>query len=367
MQIQLERAELLDAVSNLSRAVLNRAAIPVLEGILLSAEDGKLTMMAYNLEIGMTKVITNLKVIKEGDIVLNAKLFLEILRKIKGDYIEISVNESLLCQIKGGNASFDIAGMASEDFPEMPSVAEHKFIKMSGETLKSMVQGTGFAVAQNENARPVLTGIKFEIRSNEIKLIAIDGSRLAIRKAPIISIEECDFIVSGKAIQEAVKTINENTLEISIRVGKKHISFEVDGYFMISRLIEGDYIDYSRTIPAGCEGSFKVNTRELIETIDRISLIINDQLKTPIRMNIFETEILFSSVSAVGRASDVLPAIYSGPAFEIGFNSRYLTEALRATETDEVVMKFNGANSAAVISPVEGDDFLYLIMPMRLA
>ena len=176
MQIQLERAELLDAVSNLSRAVLNRAAIPVLEGILLSAEDGKLTMMAYNLEIGMTKVITNLKVIKEGDIVLNAKLFLEILRKIKSDFIEISVNESLLCQIKGGNASFDIAGMASEDFPEMPSVAEHKFIKMSGETLKSMVQGTGFAVAQNENARPVLTGIKSSSLGDVICLSSLPKS-----------------------------------------------------------------------------------------------------------------------------------------------------------------------------------------------
>lgn len=367
MQIVIERAEFLDAVSNLSRAVLSRAAIPVLEGILLSCEDSKLTMMAYNLEIGMQKEITNIKVIKPGDIVLNAKLFLEILRKLKGDFIELSVNESLLCQIKSGNASFDIAGMASEDFPEMPSVAEHKLIKMSGETLKSMVEGTGFAVAANENARPVLTGIKFEINNNNIRLIAIDGSRLAIRNDNIINNENVEFIVSGKAISEAVKTIGDTNEEIAIRVGNKHISFDVNGFYMISRLIEGDYIDYSRTIPENCVGQIKVKVRDFVESIDRISLIINDQLKTPVRMNIKNEEILFTSVSAVGRASDTLEVEYEGTPFEIGFNSRYLTEALRATETDEVLIKFNGPNAAAVVAPIEGDEFLYLIMPMRLA
>lgn len=366
MQIKINRAELLEAVSNLSRAVLSRAAIPVLEGILLSAEDDKLTMMAYNLEIGMTKIIP-VRAIKTGDIVLNAKLFLEILRKLKGEEIELSVNESLMCNIKSNNASFDIAGMASEDFPEMPSVAEHKTIKISGNTIKSMVRQTSFAVANNENARPVLTGIKFEIKNNEIKLIAIDGSRLAIRKERLITDEEISFIVSGRAISEAVKTIGEEDEEISIRVGRKHISFEVSGYFMISRLIEGEYIDYSRTIPLQDSGYFKVNTREFIETIERISLIINDQVKTPVRMNISTKEILFSSVSAVGRASDTLEIDYNGNEFEIGFNFRYLTEALRASETDEVLMKFNGPNAAAVICPTDGDSFLYLIMPMRLA
>ena len=136
---------------------------------------------------------------------------------------------------------------------------------------------------------------------------------------------------------------------------------------MISRLIEGEYIDYSRTIPLQDSGYFKVNTREFIETIERISLIINDQVKTPVRMNISTKEILFSSVSAVGRASDTLEIDYNGNEFEIGFNFRYLTEALRASETDEVLMKFNGPNAAAVICPTDGDSFLYLIMPMRLA
>ncbi len=366
MKIKIERAGLLEAVGNLSRAVLSRAAIPVLEGILLSAEEKKLTMMAYNLEIGMTKIMP-VVCEKPGDIVLNARLFLEILRKLKGDIIELSVDEKLLCHIDCGAASFEIVGMASEDFPEMPSVAEHKLVTISSECLKSMVRQTAFAVASNENARPVLTGIKFEIEGGNIKLVAIDGSRLAIRKSVIGSGEDMSFIVSGRAIGEAVKTIGEEDETISIRVGRKHISFEVSGYIMISRLIEGDYIDYSRSIPVSESGVVRIDTREMCEVIERISLIISDQIKTPVRMNFQSDRIIFSSVSSVGRATDTMDVEFSGGPFEIGFNSRFLLDALRACECDEVIMKFNGPAAAAVISPVEGDDFLYLVMPMRLS
>lgn len=365
MIITVERLTLCDAVSNLSRAVSAKAAIPVLEGILLSAERGTLTMMAYNLEIGMTKVLpVNCK--KEGDIVLNARLFLEILKRLKGDFIELEVDERLMCHIKCEASLFDIMGMAAEDFPEMPSVAEHNMVTLPAEMLKDMVRQTVFATSQNEGTRPVLTGINFEVKNDSIKLVAIDGSRLAIRKANIKNRSEMNFIVSGRAIGEAVKIINDENEDITIRVGKRHISFEIDGYFMISRLLEGDYIEYERSIPATNSQQIRINTREIIEIIERISLIINDQLKTPIRCILEQNKITFSCSSVVGRATDTYNTELSGSEFEIGFNSRYLLDALKATESDEVILKFNGGAAAALICPLDGDEFLYLVMPMKL-
>lgn len=366
MKIEVDRNELLEAVTNLSRAVLNRAAIPVLEGILLSAEESKLTLMSYNLEIGMTKIIS-VRTIENGDIVLNAKIFLEILRKLRGNIVTLTVDEKMTCHITSEDTNFDIVGMASEDFPEMPGVADHKKITLSSEVLKKMVRTTAFAAAQNENTRPILTGIKFEIENGNLTLVAIDGNRLAVRHGVVKYGDNMSFIVSGRAISEAVKTIGEEEEDISIRVGVKHISFEVSGYFTISRLLEGEYIDYKRSIPASSSTTLNIETKVLIDIIDRISLIINDQIKTPVRMKFANNQIEFNTVSAIGRAKEVLNADYEGNDFEIGFNSRYLLEALKATEEDIITLEFNGGGSAAIIKPKENDSFLYLVMPMRLA
>ena len=366
MKITVDKNELLETVANLSRAVLNRAAIPVLEGILLSAENGILTMMAYNLEIGMTKKL-NIKTEREGDIVLNARLFLEILRKLNGNSVTIEVDEKMTCHIKSGDTNFDIVGMESEDFPEMPSVAEHKKITVSSEVLKKMVRTTSFAAAQNENTRPVLTGIKFEIKNGNLTLVAIDGNRLAVRHGLIKYGDDMEFIVSGRAISEAVKTIGEEDEDISIRVGLKHISFEVAGYFTISRLLDGEYIDYKRSIPNTCQNKMNIETKIFMDIVDRVALIINDQIKTPIRMLFADGKIEFTSVSSIGRAKEILENDFSGPNFEIGFNSRYILEALKATETENIEVCFNGPSSAAVIKPVDNDEFLYLVMPMRLS
>lgn len=366
MLIKVERVNLLEAVSNLSRAVLTRAAIPVLEGILFSAEGSAVTMMAYNLEIGMTKVLP-VRVEEDGDIVLNAKILFEILRKMDGDIVEINVDEKMMAHISCGASNFDIVGMTSEDFPEMPTVSENEEVTVSSEVLKDMVRQTAFAAATSENARPILMGIKFEFSGNKMSLIAIDGSRLAIRNNIIETTNDAEFIVSSRAINEAVKTIGEEDEKITIRVGKKHISFENNGYIIISRLIDGEYIDYKRSIPLSETVSIKVNVKEILNTIDRISLIINDQIKTPIRMKFEKGKIIFTSVSSIGRATDEMAVDYDGNEFTIGFNSRYLTEALKATECEEIYLKFNGSAAAAVISPVETNDFLYLVMPMRLS
>ena len=366
MKITVNREMLSEALSNLQRAVTPRSSLPILEGVLLSAETGKLTLMAYNMEISMKKEIP-VNCDEEGDIVISAKILFEIIRKVKGDFITLEVDERLVCHIKCGVSSFDIMGMDSADFPEMPNVAENDTVTISSELLKNMVRQTVFAVSQMEGIRPVLTGINFEVSENNIRLVAIDGNRMAIRSAKIENPKNLEFVVSGRAISEAVKIIGEEDENIIIKVGSRNISFDIDGYVMTSRLLDGKYIEYRRSIPETFAQEIKVNVSEIIEVIERISLVIlNDQTKSPIRCSFEQDVVTFTCSSAVGRATDTLPIDLIGNEFEIGFNSRYLIDALKATESEEVIIRFNGSAAAAVITPVDGDDFIYLVLPMIL-
>lgn len=366
MKIQVEREMLSEALSNLQRAVTPRSALPILEGVLLSAEKEKLTLMAYNMEISMKKELP-VVCMEEGDIVISAKILFEIIRKVKSNQILINVDDRMVCHIISGPSSFDIMGMDSADFPEMPNVAENQTLTISSELLKDMVRQTVFAAAQIEGTRPVLTGISFEISNNILKVVAIDGNRMAIRKAVITNDCEMEFVVSGRAIAEAVKIIGEKDEPITLHIGNRNISFDIDGYVMTSRLLEGKYIEYQRSIPESYAQQFRANVPELIEILERISLIIvNDQTKSPVRCTLEKGRLTFTCASAVGRATDFCDIDLSGTDFEIGFNSRLLLDALKATESEEVIIKFNGPAAAAVITPVEGDEFLYLVLPMIL-
>lgn len=365
MEITVERAALLDAVNHLSRIVNNKTSLPVLEGIYLSATQGKLTLISYNLEMGIKKEIYS-NTAKDGEIVINARIFAEILRKMNGVSVEISSDERLMCHIKSGTANFDIMGMAGADFPEMPTVTNETPITIGGEILKNMVRRTIFAVAQNEGTRPILTGVKVSIKQNNIQFVAIDGFRLAIRNEKINIDADADFIVPGKAISELVKLIDDENDDIIIHTGVNLIGFEANGYFFISRLLEGNFVDYSKTISPTYKQRIFVNTNDLINTIDRISPVINDAFSTPIRCILSEENILFSCNSAVGRATENFPITLEGEEFEIGLNSRYLLEALKASEVDNVKIEFNGATSGVLIKPSDNDEFLYMIMPMRL-
>ncbi|MEE1025658.1 MAG: DNA polymerase III subunit beta [Acutalibacteraceae bacterium] len=366
MKILVNREQLSEALSNLQRAVTPRSSLPILEGVLLSAETDRLTLMAYNMEISIKKELP-IRCEKEGDVVISAKILFDIIRKVKGDIIEFEVDERQVCHIKCGGSAFDILGMKSEDFPEMPNVAEKDSINISSEILKDMVRQTIFAISIKEDARPILTGIKFEIQNNEIKLVAINGNCLAIRKAPIRYEGNMSFVVSGRAIGEAVKIIGEKDEDIKINIGTRNISFDIDGYVMTSRLIEGNFIEYQRSIPNSYKQEIKINVPKFIETLERISLVIlNEQTKTPIRFSMEKDRILLTCSSAIGRSNDVYQTNLEGEEFEIGFNSKNLLDALKAVESEEAIIRFNGSAAAAAIYPIDGEEFLYLVMPMLL-
>ncbi|MBR7131940.1 MAG: DNA polymerase III subunit beta [Clostridia bacterium] len=365
MIFSVERSALLDTVSKLQRAVGAKTSMPVLEGIFISARQGCLTLISYNLEIGMKKEIYA-KCDEEGDIVINARLLADILRRLNGTQVEISADDRLNCHIKCGGATFDIMGMAAIDYPEMPAVEDGVSVKLGAEILSEMVKGTSFAAAQTEGAKPILTGINFSFTGGVMQLVAIDGYRLAIRKQKVNIENELSFTVTSRAVLEAVKLIENQSEDITVSVGDRLISFEIEGYCFISRLLEGEFVNYQKTIPQEHQQRVVINTRELIDIIERVSLLISESFSTPLRCYFNELNVVFTCATAMGRATETFNTKLEGESFEIGLNSRYLLEALRAAEAETVQILFNGPNAGVLIVPADGDEFKYMIMPMRL-
>ena len=367
MKFRVARAEFLDAVLKMQKTVGSKSSMPVLEGILLSAEQGLLTLSSYNLEMGMKKEIYA-SCEQEGDIVINARLLAEILRKLRGIDVEIECDDRLVCHIKSGEAVFDIMGMQASDFPEMPSLTDGENLILKGEDFVEMVKGTIFAVSQIEGTRPILTGINISVKDGVLQFVAIDGYRLAIRRKNINIENNTEFIVSGKALNEVVKLIDENTENIEIKVGKRLILFKIDGYVFISRLLEGEFVNYEKIIPTEYKQCIEIENGEITDSIERVSLLINDTFSTPIRCAFYHDELNISCATSLGRAKEKLNIELEGEDFEIGLNSRYLLDALKACESDKIVIKFNGSNAGVTITPAENEDnkMLYLIMPTRL-
>ncbi len=369
MKFTVERASLLAAVLKLQKVVGSKTAMPVLEGILISAEKGKVTLMAYNLEIGLKKVIyANCET--EGDIVINARILSDILRKLGGAQVEISVEDEkkLLCKIKSGDAIFDIIGMAAKDFPEMPSLSDGQKLVLSGDLLTEMVKRTIFAVSPIEGTRPILTGINVSLHNGVFQFVALDGFRLAVRRQKLQSELEFEFIIAGKALSELVKLIEENDAEINMMIGQRLVSFEINGFVFISRLLEGEFVNFVKIIPEDYIQSCVFGSSELIDIVERVSLLINDSFQTPIRCVFTEEDLTISSATTMGRATETMLCKIEGMPFELGLNSRYLLDALRACDSGNVLFKFNGANGGITITSADKNnkDFLYLIMPMRI-
>ena len=242
MKFIVERAKLLETVLKLQSVVGSKTSMPVLEGILISAEQGKITLIAYNLEMGIKKEIYA-KCEEAGDIVIPAKLLADILRKMSDMQVEISADSKLNCNIKCGEATFDIMGMAATDFPEIPSVSSDNSFKVDGKVFASLKKGTAFAAAQNEGAKPILTGINISLNDGFIQFVAIDGYRLAIKKEKIDNQNNFEFTVTGKALNEVVKLIDDESEDIEINVSNRLIGFNINGYTFISRLLEGDFVN----------------------------------------------------------------------------------------------------------------------------
>ncbi len=364
MKIVVDRKEFNEVIAHVSRAVSSKTTIPALEGIMILTQEESIQLLSYNLEIGLFKTM-EARILEPGEVIINAKLLCDIIRRLPGETVTLAVDEKHLCSIESGSAKFDILGMDTAEFPEMPSVSDANQMMLTGEMLKNMVQQTIFAVATTD-AKPVHTGILFDSKEGRLHLVSVDGYRLAVREEIIPELPELHFIVPGSALQEAVHLISQEEEPVQLQISNRHIRFCIEGYTLIARLLEGNFIDYENTIPKTFQSIVRVNTRNMMDTVERISLVINERVKSPLRMNVSDESMRISCVSSMGRANDYCDANLEGLPVEIGFNYRFLLDALRASECDEVLLKFNGSLAPMIVKPTEGDSFTFMVMPMQL-
>ena len=291
MKIQCQKSQLVEAVSNVQRAVSSKSTLAALEGILLkTTTNGDLKLCGYDLELGITTVI-EAQVDEPGEVVLSARLFGDIVRRLPDETVTILVDEKMITQITCGPSEFSIVGIPSSEYPELPSVEGASSIDLTSPILKSMIRQTLFAVADTD-AKPVHTGTLFNIENGIIRLVSVDGYRLAMRTEMInLKFEEEDeirFVVPGKTLSEVIKLLPDQDENVEILVGRRHIIFKIEKYSVISRLLEGEFLDYKAAIPAQFTTEVTVNTRNLINSVERVSMLITDRLKSPVRWGNFD-------------------------------------------------------------------------------
>ncbi len=358
--------ELSAACNNVIRAVSTKVTIPTIEGILIECGSDTLSLTGYDFEFGINTIMS-VDVVEPGAIVINAKVLCDIIRKLNNEEVSIETNGNSV-SIVSGAAQYNITGTDADDYPELPSVNNGQKIELDQSLMNSMVSQTVFAVADNESSKPVYTGLKFVIEDGTITMIGVDGYRLAIRKEQInYDGEPLEFVVPKKTIKEITKLFNtEEEKTINMLISKRHIVFEIDNYSIISRLLDGEFIDYNAAIPSVSKTTVLINTSDAIDCIERTLPVIENNQKNPIRCLFDGDQMRVSTVSSLGRVVDYAHANTCGDRVEIGFNSKFMLDALHASDTDEVKIELGGPVSPAVIKPTNADNFIFLVLPMRL-
>ncbi len=330
----------------------------------MTAAEGSLELCAYDLELGITTVIPA-SIEEPGKTALTAKIFSDIVRKTPDETITVTVDEKNMASIESGRSQFSIIAAPAEEFPELPKLTDSTPIGMPSSLLKSMIRQTLFAVAESD-AKPIHQGSQFHLENGVLDVVSVDGYRLAKRSEPTQFSSDLSFVVPGKPLGEILMLLKDTDDTVVMAAGRRHILFKIDNYTVISSLLEGEFLNYKAAIPPDSKTEVIVKTREVIESVERVSLLITDRLKSPVRCLFGDDEIKFLCTTTMGRASDQISAQITGDSVEIGFNNRYLLDALRNAECDEVRIQLGGPLSPMKILPKDGDSFLFLVLPVRL-
>ena len=365
MKFTCEKNQLVSAISVASRTVAQKSAISGLEGILIRA-GVKVMLTGYNLETGIT-VSVDADIQETGACVMPARLFFDIVRKLPDDTVSIQVDESFKVSIKGGISSFTITALSADDYPELPDVDSEKGIRVPQNELKAMISGTIFAVSENQ-ARPIHTGVLFEVDNDSITSVAVDGYRLALRRyLPEESLERTlKFVAPAAALKEVEKILGDTDDPATFYPGSKHILFTIGDATLVCRILEGEFLDWRRVLPQNNPVKLVGNASRLTDSIERVGLVISEKLKSPVRCKFGDNAAELRTISTIGEAYDVCPIAGDGKDLEIGFNCKYLLDALRAVPDSECTLEMINGLSPIVLNPTEGNRYSYMVLPVRL-
>ncbi len=366
MRFTCEKSMLVAGLNITGRTVAQKSALSAIEGILCRAAD-RLSLTGYNMETAITYQI-EAEISDIGECILPARLFGDIIRRLPEGPVTVVVDENYKVSIRAGYASFTISAEPSDDYPELPDVGSGRSIQIPQLALKELISGTIFAVSENQG-RPIHTGVKFEVEDDTVSAIAVDGFRLARRtyhtEAP--TGRNISFVVPAQGLKEVEKILSDAEENVAFTLGSKHILYQIGDATLICRLLEGDFLDWRKVVPTNCPVKLVANVAELASSIERVGLIVSEKYKSPVRCVFSDQVLLLKTNTTIGAAEDRCSLAGDGKELEIGFNVRYLSDALRAVPAEEVVLELTNGLSPIVLTPVDEKlDFAYMVLPVRI-
>lgn len=369
MKIICYKDNILKAINSVVKGVASKTTMPILEGILIQTNDNEIKLTTYDLEIGIEYII-ECEVKEQGSTVVNAIMFSEIIRKLPNSEISITLNNKNLLEIECEGALYKLATMKPEEFPELPKIEVENSIEIEQNTLKNMIRKTIFAVS-NEETRPIFTGSLFEIKNNILNIVAIDGFRLALRSFELHnSVKDFSAVIPGKTLNEVNKILEDSFDLVTMGVSKNQALFQMEKCKIVTRIIDGEFLNYKNVIPNNWETRIKVNKSDIQNCFERISLIssstIEKEKKYPVKVNIEIGKILISCTNQTGDAKEELFIATEGKNLEVGFNPKYFLDSLKAIEDEDVYIEFGSNISPCLIKGIENKNYIYMILPIRL-
>lgn len=369
MKVICSKDILLTGVNTVQRAVSTKNTLPVLQGILMKVENDKITFSATDLEIGITCELP-VQVIEEGTVVLPAKLFSDIVRKLPDTMISLELKDDLV-KINYYQSDISIKGYDPEEYPLLPDIFDASSFELPTSLFKMMVRQTVFACAAEEN-RPVFTGVFLQIEGNTLRLISTDTHRLAYRITEFPNPENLHFsgIIPAKTMSEIYRLLKEEDELLTIRYNNSQVAFQFGSVYLISRLIDGQFPNYKQVIPQSCETKVYIKVRELLDAVERASLLSRDTSGINIvRFNIGEKDgnstLKIAQVSEIGKISEQIDIEMEGKEVGISFNAKFLLDALKVIDSEEILFELSGSYSPGVMRPLNDQNYLYLVLPLR--
>ena len=365
MRFTCEKSMLVTGLSITGRTVAQKSTLSVIEGIYCRAGHD-LSLTGYNMETAITYSI-EAEITEVGECVFPARLFGDIIRRLPEGPVTVTVDANYKVSIRAGYASFNISAESAEDYPELPDVDSGRAIRIPQSSLKELISGTIFAVSEN-TGRPIHTGVKFEIDDTSVSAIAVDGFRLARRtyhpEEPLN--RNLSYVVPAQGLKEVEKILGEDG-DVAFILGNKHILYQIGCATVICRLLEGEFLDWRRVVPTGCPIKLAAHVSDLASSIERVGLIVSEKYKSPVRCVFGNQELQLRTNNTIGVAEDKCTIAGDGKDLEIGFNVRYLSDALRAIPDEEVIMELTNGLSPIVFTPAESKhDFSYMVLPVRI-
>lgn len=366
MKIKCEQQALAKALNTVYKAVSTRTTIPILKGILMeTGENNTLKLAASDLDISIERTIPA-QIEEPGSVVVSSRLFTEIIRKLPDDEVQIR-EENTAVTITCHSSKFTIVGQMSDEFPVLTEIQELQRISLDKEIFKKMIRRTSFSASTDES-RGVLTGVLIELQKDSLSMVALDGFRMAISREMVSSDKELKMILSARILNEINKILSEeeNEEDFILILDEKKAVIIIGNTRITSRLLEGDYINYKEIIPKISSCRVRAGRRDLMEGIDRASLIVREGKNNLIKLSVQPGQIVITSRSEEGNVKEEVPVHTEGEGLEIGFNAKYITDVLKACEEEEIILEFNTNVTPCLVTPEQSEAFIYLILPVRI-